>query len=230
MDSINIFYEDPYRKEVKTTITDVFSTGGKNYVEVAENIFHSHGGGQKGDRGTLTIDGQTFTVIDTVKNPNNIYTHLDSNALVIETEVPNSFVGKEVVCKLDWNFRYRQMRLHSAVHLHHCMLEKVSGRSLPPPKTSDIQDGFAFNRYEDKQISQDLVDKANAAFLDVVAHGAEIYTYPDPSGRKGFRWWKCGGYEIPCGGTHPSNVSEIGEVEFSYATKKGAPTINIRLK
>ena len=64
---------------------------------------------------------------------------------------------------LDWDHRYKQMRLHGTVHLHHCMMEKLLGHALPNPATSDLQDdATAYNRYEIREVTGDLVNRANA--------------------------------------------------------------------
>jgi alanyl-tRNA synthetase/misacylated tRNA(Ala) deacylase len=108
------------------------------------------------------------------------------------------------------------------------MLEKAAGKQLPPPKTSDIQDGFAFNRYECKEITPELVDSANSLFTNAVSTGAAVKTYADAS-KKGFRWWESLGFKIPCGGTHVADLGEIGDVTIAYSKKSGKQTVTITL-
>ena len=148
--------------------------------------------------------------------------------MILGEPFPGLDVGTQVKARLDWAFRYRQMRLHSAVHLHHCMLERVSGGPVQHPKASDIADGEAFNRYEGITLDQSLIDLATEAFRSVVGAGAEVTTRDDET-REGFRWWDCLGYSIPCGGTHLRNISEIGNVDILYSQKKGKPKVTIRL-
>ena len=220
----NVFYGDPYKQEIDTVIKSVFVEDDKNCVQVADNIFHPHGGGQKGDRGVIIIGGKTIDVIDTFKDK---YSN-DDVLLITKEELSEELVNKAVSCKLDWNFRYKQMRLHTAVHLHHCMLEKVMGKSIRPPKTSDISEDFAFNRYESKEITPEVAEKANVAFREAVSTGADVKTFPDPDPeKKGFRWWECLGYKIPCGGTHISNISEIGEVDIEYSKRKDSQRLTL---
>lgn len=219
------FYEDPYLTEINTIITGVFAENNQNCIQVADNIFYPRGGGQKGDKGTLTINGTNYNVVDTLKDPYN-----EEGIIMITAEkVPEDAKGQAVFCKLNWEFRNKQMRLHTAAHLHHYLLEKTAGKSLPFPKVSDIQDGFVFNRYESSEITVELVEKTNEVFREAISLGAEVKTYPDAE-KKGFRWWECFGYKIPCGGTHVKNISEIDKVEIKYNSKKGMPTINIKLE
>jgi Ser-tRNA(Ala) deacylase AlaX len=222
---MNTFYDDFYRKEIDTIIKSSFEEDGRHCLQIQQNIFYPHGGGQKGDKGKVTIDDKEFHVLDTMKDQ-----YSDDGVLLIIDDLPaEDLKEKTVKCQLDWEFRYKQMRLHTAVHFHHCMLEKVNQNKVPHPKVSDIQDGFAFNRYDNKGITEEMVNAANKEFLDAIKKGATVTTYADPD-KKGFRWWECLGFKIPCGGTHVSNLSEIGDVDIEYSKKKGQPTINIKLK
>ena len=234
----NKFSDSTYLKEIDTEITGFFEENGSLCVKLLDNIHHPHGGGQKGDKGVLLVDGREYKIIDTVKDK---YSESEEVLLVISgkggtapdfccknRELSPLFPGKAAVVKVDWDFRYRQMRLHTAVHLHHCMLEKAAGKQLPPPKTSDIQDGFAFNRYECKEITPELVDSANSLFTNAVSTGAAVKTYADAS-KKGFRWWESLGFKIPCGGTHVADLGEIGDVTIAYSKKSGKQTVTITL-
>ncbi len=221
----NKFNDSAYLKEIDTEITGFFEENGSLCVKLLDNIHHPHGGGQKGDKGVLLVDGREYKIIDTVKDK---YSESGEVLLVISESLPEGIVGKAAVVKVDWDFRYRQMRLHTAVHLHHCMLEKAAGKQLPPPKTSDIQDGFAFNRYECKEITPELVDSANSLFTNAVSTGAAVKTYADAS-KKGFRWWESLGFKIPCGGTHVADLGEIGDVTIAYSKKSGKQTVTITL-
>ena len=222
--SKKLFYEDPYRKDLTTQLNGTFEDEGRFCVHLEENIFYPHGGGQKGDRGELHIDDKIYTFLNTIKDK-----YSDDDVLIITKEfVPEIFKGKNVICKLDWDFRYRQMKLHSCVHLHHCMIENVLGKKISHPIVSNIEDGFAFNRYDCEEITKEVVDKANEIFLINIQKGAEVTTYPDIE-KKGYRWWECLNYKIPCGGTHIKNLNEIGNVEIKYSTKNNLKTINIKL-
>ncbi len=45
--------------------------------------------------------------------------------------------------------------------------------------------------------------------------------------RKGYRWWSCGEIRIGCGGTHPYNTSEIGQISLK-CEKSGSGKIKIK--
>src|ERR1039458_8642300 len=113
-----IYHKDPYIRSLKTTIKAAFAEDGRNCIQMEDSIFHPHGGGQKGDKGTLSVAGRVFHVSDTVKDP---MSETGEGLLIMQEEVDETLANQPAECELDWEFRYRQMRLHSAVHLHHCM-------------------------------------------------------------------------------------------------------------
>lgn len=196
-------------------------------MQLQDSIFYPKGGGQKGDRGVLVVAGSAVKIIDTQKDQ---YSSDGGNLLIADGAVPEGIEGQSVHTELDWDFRYRQMRLHSCVHLHHCMMEKVKGGKVTYPKTSNIEDGFAFNRYDDPTIDEELVRRANEEMLSAIVAGAEVKTYPDPEKAEvGYRWWESLNYKIPCGGTHIKNLSEIGKIEINFSRKAKMPTITITL-
>ena len=221
-----LYHTDPYRKEAETKVVASFEDAGRYFIGLADCLFYPQGGGQKGDRGFLLQSGLKIPVIDTVKDQ---YSNNGRPLLVCEKEYMELVVDSPVSAVLDWDRRYKQMRLHGIVHLHHCMMEKILGHRLPNPTTSDLQDdATAYNRYDTKEVTGDLVNKANGELENVIAAGAEVTTTDDPE-KSGFRRWHCLGYSIPCGGTHVKDVAEIGKLEVSFSERKGKPKVSFRL-
>lgn len=217
-----LYYKDSYLKEVVSPISSLYEDNGNCCVQLEDEIFYPQGGGQKGDRGTLTIGNQHFKVINTIKDK------YGESVLIVDPPIPQELQDSMVHTFLNWDFRYKQMRLHSCVHLHHIMLEKVAQKSIPNPQTSSIEDGFAFNRYNDYDFDTAIIEEANDRFLDIIKSDLRVFTYPDKE-KKGFRWWECDGYRIPCGGVHINSLNEIGNVCISYTTKKKKITIKFTL-
>lgn len=151
--------------------------------------------------------------------------HILAGALE-EEQAREVLVGaKEFRLVLDWDFRYRQMRLHSLAHLLHCFIERILGRAVPFPETSDIQPEHGLNRYEVKELlneeqAAEVVRQLNA----FTAEGHPIETYPDEH-KEGFRHWRCGEWTIPCGGTHPKATAEIGTAQAKLSLKRGRTSL-----
>lgn len=120
-----LFWDDMYAKEFNAKVTSVAD----NKVVLDQTAFNPQGGGLVGDIGWL--DG--VKVVDTVKGNDDSIVHLlDSTA---------SFsVGADVQGKLDWDRRYRIMRMHTSAHLLSSIFHKqtgalITGNQIQPDKS-----------------------------------------------------------------------------------------------
>jgi Ser-tRNA(Ala) deacylase AlaX len=131
--------------------------------------------------------------------------------------------------RLDWDFRHRQMRLHSAAHLLHCFVEQALGRPVDYPETSDLQPDYGLNRYERKELlTPAQMEGVLETLNEFIAAGHAIVTSPDPE-REGYRFWRCEQWVIPCGGTHPADTREIGTVQAELSLKRGRTSMTFRV-
>ena len=222
-----IYQKQPYLRTGKGMVTAAFEENdGRFCVALEESVFYPQGGGQKGDRGTLRAVEGTYTVVDTVKDALSS----DGRPLcILDKPAPELAQGREIVMELDWQHRYSQMRLHSIVHLHHCMMEQIVGHSLPVPVTSDLNaDQTANNRYETSEITEELATHAFDKMQKLIEQGAPVATRDDPV-REGFRYWECLGFTIPCGGTHLRDIGEISKFGMTFSKKKGRPKVLFEL-
>jgi len=221
-----LYQSQPYLREGNGTVAAAFEEDGKFYVALQGSIFYPQGGGQKGDRGILRIGETAHVVVDTVKDELST----DGRPLcVLDAAAPDLAQGRQVDMTLDWSHRFKQMRLHSIVHLHHCLLEQVAGHAIPVPTTSDLNtDGTAFNRYDTPLVSEELATQAFEEMRALVQRGAAVRTRDDPE-KEGFRYWECLGFTIPCGGTHLKEIAEVGEFAMTFSQKKGKPKVSFLL-
>ncbi|MCW5770663.1 MAG: alanyl-tRNA editing protein [Rhodospirillaceae bacterium] len=237
MSTETLFHDDAYRKTATATIQLVAADPkGRPALLLDRTIFYPQGGGQKGDRGSITfpfeIDGigTEAKIADTTKKGGDIF-HVLADA---ETAAVLMQQGEIEGCalSLDWDFRYRQMRLHSASHLLHCFIERALGRNLPAPSFSDQTADSGTNRYDVDNLIDDAAFGAAASELNAfLAKGAAIRTYPDPErGKEGYRWWACEEWRIPCGGTHVADAREVGAVVPDISRKKGRTTTTFTLR
>src|SRR5262249_25749511 len=82
-------------------------------IRLDRTVFYPAGGGQPGDTGTLRLaSGRTISIVDTVKGASP-----DEVIHVAAPGSPPSELGAEVVAEIDWERRYRLMRMHSCLHL-----------------------------------------------------------------------------------------------------------------
>lgn len=242
-ETVPVFHDDPYRREMEVWVDAVVNH--EKYgpcLVLSETLCHPHGGGQKGDRAELTLTEEEASTLGVTAPLAIVDTRREGGAILHVVEgaalegTLDSAAAREVLVgsrpfqlQLNWEFRHTQMRLHSAAHLLHCFLERELGGALDFPETSDIQPDFGLNRYDRKELCDEGQFRAALEAMNAfTAEGHGIATYPDGE-REGFRYWKCGEWVIPCGGTHPANTREIGAVEGTLSLKRGRTGMTFRL-
>ncbi|MDH3849019.1 MAG: alanyl-tRNA editing protein, partial [Gammaproteobacteria bacterium] len=102
-----LFRKDSYLKECDADVTAVESQA----VAVDRTVFYPLGGGQPGDTGSITWPAGNARIIDTRYGDSGEILH------VVEEGGPLPPVGETVHLQLDWERRYRHMRMHTAMHL-----------------------------------------------------------------------------------------------------------------
>lgn len=219
---IKYYYEDKTKKELKTVIKDTFKENDRCFVRLEDSIFYPQGGGQKGDRGYLVLDNQKYNIVNSIKDEGY------NSILIMDCEVDRKYIGADVNCYLDWDFRYKQMRLHTALHLYHALIEEMIDDKLENPLLSTIEDGYAVNKYDENAFDINILEKVTEKFKELVKTGAPVATYSDQD-KENYRYWKCMDYVIPCGGVHVDNLHEIGDVDIEITHKKKAITVKIVL-
>lgn len=229
------FYDDVYVREMNAIVLEYGADDkfGPFFI-FDRTIFHPHGGGQKGDRGLLIFSPQPFAecpieidITDTRVEKDGAIRHILAHRFNGESD--GKLRGAGVCLRLDWNFRFMQMRLHSASHLIHIFMERHLGKDLPPPRISDILENYGLNVYESVlDIKPEEMPKIVDDLNEFLAAGHQIVTFPDGD-RPTFRYWKCDDNTIPCGGTHPHNTIEIGPISASLSVKKGKTKVMFRL-
>ena len=121
-----LFREDSYLRNCDATVVAVDG----NSLTFNRTVFYPLGGGQPGDTGTLSCSGGSATIVDTrYGDDGSIVHHLEEGAAM-----PN--VGDVVHVELDWDRRYRHMRMHTAMHLLGSVLQYgVTGGNISAEKS-----------------------------------------------------------------------------------------------
>jgi misacylated tRNA(Ala) deacylase len=99
-----LYQTDSYLNEFTAVVTAVEGQA----VALDRTAFYPGGGGQPADTGTLTWDELVGRVVKVKKAGDDVWHTL-------EGALPP--VGAEVTGWLDWDFRYRMMRTHTALHI-----------------------------------------------------------------------------------------------------------------
>lgn len=193
---IKIFWDNPYQTELNTKIKSVDN----NIVTLDATIAYAFSGGQQSDDGT--ING--YKILTAKKVDTEIYYTI---------EQPHSLkVGDDAFMKIDWDKRYKIMKLHFAAEI---ILELVNQNFNRPEKiganiTSEKarldfiwQNNIAeiFPVLEAK--AKELIDS------DMIIESA----FSDPE--KEIRYWEIEGFgKVSCGGIHIKRTGEIGAIRL----------------
>lgn len=218
-----LFRQDAYLKQADATVTAVEDRG----VRLDRSIFYPTGGGQPGDTGVLRWDGGEAKVADTVKADGN------DVLLVLAPDAPKPAVGTEVRCELDWERRYKHMRMHTALHVMSAVIKgNVTGGQVNADKSR-----LDFNLEGEVPTKEWVTEEINKILsLDhpVVPQWVtdeELTSRPElvktmsvrpPMGQGRVRLLSIEGVDLQaCGGTHVARTAEIGRVECIKVENKG---------
>ena len=189
-----LFWEDPYLTTIETVVESVFD----NSITLRETIFYVFSGGQESDTGT--IGG--YPVLEARKSGLDL-----QYILAGDQELKR---GDRVLVKIDWDRRYRLMRLHFAAEL---ILELVY-RELGQVKKigAHIAPDKARIDFHWPQNISSLFPRLTSQAQALVDQDLEIISaYADESSQK--RYWEVPGFaRIPCGGTHLKRTGEVGNI------------------
>ncbi len=227
-----LFRSDSYLRECDATVVAV----GENAFTVDRTVFYPLGGGQPGDTGTARWANGTARIIDTRYGDGGTIDHI----VGIDETLPG--VGEAVTLSLDWDRRYRHMRMHTAMHLLGAVLKYgVTGGNISEQKSRldfDMEDTV------DKAAVQESLEALVAANHPVSFRwitDAELDASPDlvrtmsvqpPRGKGKVRLLEIEGVDLqPCGGTHLNSTGEVGQVRIGKVEKKGKRNrrVNIHL-
>jgi len=219
-----LFREDGYLRECTAEVQRVEEQG----VVLDRTVFYCMGGGQPGDTGLLIAsDGNEIHVVDTRKDRETG----EILHLLAEDATPPA-VGSQVTARIDWEKRYRLMRMHSCMHVLCAVIPHgVTGGAI-----SDGRGRLDFDMQEtlDKQQVTDALNKVIAEDHPMSMRwisDAELAGNPElvrtmsvqpPSGSGRVRLVHFEGVDLqPCGGTHVASTGEIGAVRVDKIEKKG---------
>ena len=208
-----LFWTNPYLTELNTRI----STVNGNDLTVEQTIFYAFSGGQESDKGS--IGG--YSVLQAKKDGHEIiYTVEEGHRL---------HVGDVVTMNIDWNRRYRLMRLHFAAEIilelaykHLEGIEKIGAHIAEDKSRID----FLWN--ENLSKSFHLIEKESHEIIKANLNITSAFSNEE----EGRRYWEVKGFSrVPCGGTHLKKTGEVGKIRLKRNNiGKGKERIEIYLE
>jgi misacylated tRNA(Ala) deacylase len=228
-----LFRDDGY---LRSCTARVIAAGGRG-INLDRTVFYSTGGGQPGDVGVLRLSsGQEIGIVDTVKG--------EGPDEVIHVPAPGFALldpGAELVAEIDWERRYRLMRMHTCLHL----LCSIVPGAVTGGQVSDGKGRLDFNVPGSSLDKEALAGRLNELIAEAHPVGArwitdaELAAQPElvrtmsvkpPVGTGQVRLIEISDIDLqPCGGTHIRNTSEIGPVAVIKIENKGKQNRRVML-
>ena len=227
-----LFREDSYLRECDAVVVAIDDDA----IVLDRTVFYPMGGGQAADTGTIHWEGGSATVIDTRYGDGGAIRH------IVEENAARPQAGDQVRASIDWDRRYRHMRMHTALHLLGSILKYgVTGGNISAEKSRldfDMED--TIDKEEVATALKKLVEENHSISCRWITD-EELEAQPDlvrtmsvqpPKGAGKVRLLDIEGVDLqPCGGTHLKSTGEVGQVRIGKVEKKGRRNrrVNIHL-
>jgi len=219
-----LYLKDCYLKEWKTKVV----SADKKFIVLEDTAFYPNAGGQPFDTGVMKTGGKEFRVVFVGKFDGKISHEVDQEGLK---------EGDEVECQIDWDRRYRHMRMHTAAHVLTKVIFKESGAVISGNQLGEEKSRIDFNLEDfDKEKVQGWIDEANGVIsegrdvkLDFMPR-EEALKIPDFVRTMADLIQKIDVLRViniedfdkqACGGTHLKNIKEIGKIKLLKTDNKG---------
>jgi misacylated tRNA(Ala) deacylase len=233
-----LFRDDAYLRIADATVVAVNDRGG---IILDSTIFYATSGGQPGDTGYVErADGSRIAIAATITGETK-----DEIIHVPSTEQAVPAVGEQVKLAIDWERRYRLMRMHAACHLLTVVCPfPITGASVSEDDSRvdfDIPD-TGFTKEDVTAGMMELVRADHPIFTRLITD-EELAANPGlvksknvrpPVGTGKIRLVCIGENGAvdsqPCGGTHVRSTGEVGEIHIGKIEKKGRENRRFRIR
>ncbi len=219
-----LYEEDAYLREADATLLGYASEKGRRYYLVlSQTIFHPRAGGQGSDTGTVEWEGGLLKV-EKALLVGGVVVHYGR---LLSGGVPGE--GARVRMAIDWEARYRTMRLHTAGHILDYAVSRVYGAPVEtldayhsppeayvvyaagPPSATEVE---AIERVANEVVAADL--PVRVTYVRREELGRALLNAPNLSRLPDAEVYRVVAIEgvnaMPCTGTHVRRTGEVGEI------------------
>lgn len=232
-----LFLEDSYLSTCEAVVTGIRADGG---ILLDRTCFYATSGGQPGDTGFLErADGSRIDIASTITGVTKAeIVHMPAEGAAVPE------IGETLVLHIDWDRRYKLMRMHTACHLLSVVCPaKITGASVAEDDSRvDFDMTETIDRAEVTRRLMELVNANHPVFTQWISE-EEFDANPDIVRSKNVRPPRglgrmrlvCIGKDSsvdsqPCGGTHVSETAEVGEIHIAKIEKKGRENRRFRIR
>jgi len=215
-----LYLKDCYIKEFDANVIQ----NNDSFVVLDRTAFYPNGGGQPSDKGTLN----GIEVIDVKKSENGVMHFLKE-----------PINDKKVYGVIDWNYRYKLMRMHTAQHvLSSILLDNYDAETVGnqidfensridffpfKPSPEDLKFiSEEFNKTIDRNLNVRKYFTTRQEVLSTISEKRRNLFGRVPETVKDIRIVEIENFDkCPCGGTHVDNLKEIGHINILKTENKG---------
>ena len=223
-----LFRDDAYLRHAHAQVDRITEEGG---IVLNQSVFYPTGGGQPGDSGMLSWDGKRLPIATAIKGQGPEIVLIPAEPAALPPE------GAHIEQEIDWDRRFRHMRIHTALHLLSVavpfgvtggQISATHGRldfDMPeaPQDKDAIADALSAFVADDARVSEEWITTAELAAQPQLVKTMAV----KPPMTGGDVRLVCIGDRAapldlqPCGGTHVARTGEIGAVRIGKIEKKG---------
>ena len=220
-----LYMDDCYLKEFEAVVESI--KDGK-YVVLNQTAFYPLSGGVAYDTGVFVKDNKEFPVV---------YAGKFDNQISHEVSKPGLKQNDKIIGKIDWERRYKLMRMHTAAHLlaaifHNKSNALITGGKIEPDKS---RMDFSLENFDRDVISEyckianELIQKDAPVKISYM-NKEEALKIPDmvkladkmPPDVDTLRIVEIEGIDRQAdGGCHVKSIKEIGKIEILKVENKG---------
>ena len=222
-----LYLTDSYIKETEANVLEVVEQG----VIFDKTVFYPGGGGQVHDTGWVVKNDVEYSVSKVFKSEGEVFHVVED--LDLEP-------GESVILRIDWDRRYRIMKMHTGLHIIGAIMYNDYGVLITGSNIFPDRARIDFPMEEmNKEVAMAIVSKADSIAKE--GHEVKVYFLPAEEAIKKrdlFRVADFSKYEKYLkgdvriveivgidveldGGTHVKNTSEIDEIKFLKYESKG---------
>lgn len=228
-----LYLDDSYLKEMDAEVLEALPEGEGQYRMILDRtVFYPMGGGQATDQGYLKGDSWSGEVYQVLNKDGEIWHFVKTSN--------SPTVGMKVHGTIDWDRRYKNMKLHSAGHIidFAMYLLGLSPKVLIPMRANhDKHPHIVYQGVLTEDIKQKLEDKTNELVTKNLKltwyfqplknlQKEAIYLQPGLPINKPLRTLKLEGVgTVADGGTQVRTTNEVGRINIDSIEKEDELTI-----
>ena len=219
-----LYLKDSYLKEFEATVVSV---NGK-FVILDRSAFYYTSGGQPCDFGTIKKGEDEYKVVFGGKFDGEISYEVDREGLK---------EGDKVNCSVDWERRYKLMKMHTAAHILAGIVHDKTGALITGNQLDVEKSRIDFSLEDfDRTVMDDVIAEGNKVVEE--GHAVTVSFLPReeadkmeqlsklakglPAEIKEVRVLEIEGVDVQAdGGTHVDNTSKIGKISLLKVDNKG---------